>query len=286
MSIAQLSQDHQETLQKLADLGRLLSSLPSEEGFQQILHCSETLIAELKQHFVMEEQALFPMLSMTRPMILMTVEHETLLGLMSDYHNALLHPDPQSLAQWERIQTQFQALRTRLEAHILEEDRGIFPLAHSVFEPEEHQRLARLMATLQSQSNSDPAVVNTLLERPAPAYQVYPQLPPPSSNAPIQYQPLFLFGHHEIQRLVIQAGKTLAPHWSAQAQWIYLLSGCCSLTFAVTPEYDAQAGNETVTLQADGAVQLTPRCWMALQAEEDSALLIVKLWPHPNYAKS
>ncbi len=265
--IAQLLAQHRETESHLLRLAEL-----TEAGqWAGALACFQSLKRELLRHYVLEEQALFALLSQYRTMMLMEVEHEDLLTLQHLFEETLQqsvaqnspHPDlTDSLARFEK----------RLSEHIVEEERGIFPLADSWLTPEEHLRGDHVFQAVQNSfTQAEPT-----LPRPQPGFEIAATDLFTPLERPVAYQSIFEREHASIQHLWLKAGQKLARHWAGQHQCMIVTSGQIL--------FETDAGTET--LNAGMRATLDSRLYFSLQANADSHLLIFKVWPHPHYSKA
>ncbi len=227
--------------------------------------------ADLYRHFVLEEEALFSLLSQYRSMMLMTVEHDDLCTLQATFEAALSHSVTAKTAHPE-LMSRFQAFQTRLQAHIIEEERGIFPLAESSLLPEEQHLALRRFQEMLGQS-SQGAVLG--LSRPEPTFQVMETALFDSVEKPLSYETLYEREHASVQHIRMQAGMRQALHWVGPHQCLFLLSGSVTLE-----THQAQMG-----LSPGQCVTLDSQLYFALHAQTDAHLLNFKVWPHPHYTK-
>lgn len=227
--------------------------------------------ADLYRHFVLEEEALFSLLSQYRSMLLMTVEHDDLCALQAAFEEALSHSVNAKRAHPDLL-PRFQAFQTRLQAHILEEERGIFPLAESRLLPEEQQLALRRYEEILGQSAQG---VVLGLSRPEPAFQVIKTALFDPVEKPLSYETLYEREHASVQHIRMQAGVRQALHWVGPHQCLFLLSGSVTLE-----THQAQ-----MQLSPGQCVTLDSQLYFALQAQTDAHLLNFKVWPHPHYTK-
>lgn len=229
------------------------------------------LAQDLQRHFALEEQALFSVLNQYRTMMLMEVEHDDLLALQADFA-AHLSGVTEHVPNNEAVLTSFAAFRERLYAHMVEEERGIFPLAEAKLEPEEKLKVLRLYNELLERWQSDTLSLN----RPAPGFQVSGSELFAPVDRPMAYQTLYEREHTSIQHIRLQAGQKQSPHWAGQHQCIIVLSG--QVVF--------ETATESHTLVSGDRVNADSRLVFSLAAIKDTQLLVFKVWPHPHYAKT
>jgi hemerythrin-like domain-containing protein len=228
------------------------------------------LAKDLNRHFLVEELAVFDLLSQYRSMMLMTVEHDDLLTLQHTF--ALeLSQSVQGQKHTNSLLLAFNAFKTRLLAHIIEEERGIFPLANAKLEPEEQQKALRIYQALhRTEDSSLPK-----LPRAVPGYEIRPSNLFESVEKPLGYESLYEREHASVQHLQIQAGMKQAFHWVGQHQCMVLISGEVALELA----------NEVIPLIPGQTISIDSRLYYALRASTDAHLLVFKVWPHPHYVK-
>lgn len=233
---------------------------------------------DLQRHYAIEEKALFPVLSQYRTMILMEAEHDDLLGLQQAfaYQLALVSGETCQPEELLSLLQRFDAFKTRLLAHIVEEERGIFPLANERLEPEEKMKVLRLTNALVDAE--DPSAYD--LCRPEPGFTLKRANLSGQAQRPMEYETLFEREHHIIQTLRLQAGQKQAMHWAGQAQVMVVLLG--ELRF----ECLQAEGLQTVSLGMGDTLTLDSRLLFSLSASTDAVLMMFKVWPHPHYAKS
>jgi hemerythrin-like domain-containing protein len=225
---------------------------------------------DLNRHFLLEEMAVFALLSQYRSMMLMTVEHDDLLTLQHAFARELSQ-NRQAQKATDSLMLAFNAFKIRLLAHIVEEERGIFPLANAKLEPEEQQKALRVYQALRQMDDfSLPS-----LPRTVPAYEMKSTRLFQPVEKPLAYESLYEREHASVQHLQMKAGMKQAPHWVGQHQCLVLISGEVALEFA-----------DEVTFMLPGqTVSIDSRLYFALRALTDAHLLVFKVWPHPHYVK-
>lgn len=295
--------EHRETERQLAALEGLLVEAISHSGelgpwrdvIEQASLLYQGLARDLYRHFVLEEQALFALISPYRTMMLMEVEHDDLLALQRAFGDGL-----QASLTADRLEPAllglFQAWQARLKGHILEEERGIFPLAESVLEPEEQLRSQRLLKALRLEPlgvDDEPLPVE--IHRVPPTFQVRETAMFEAPAKPMRYDTLYEREHSSVQHLSLQAGMRQKLHWVGPHQCLILLSGEVALETELqsgSPESKgphAQSPESTKDVQClkpGMAVSLDSRLYFALHALSDAHLLVFKVWPHPHYTKA
>ena len=287
-----LIEEHRRTEEMLERLEASLLEIltgesPTAQTLQEAQAQYQSLAHDLQRHYALEEKALFPVLSQYRSMMLMAVEHDDLLELQSAFaeHLMYLNPaQPQVLADLEPLMPRFQAFKSRLLGHILEEERGVFPLANATLEPEEKVKVLRLLTELVE--TTEPEAYQ--LARPQPGYVLQRAKPPVAHHPPMAYHTLFAQGHSQVQTLRLQAGQKQALHWAGQTQFILVLSG--ELGF----QTGRLLGGQTVAAEDNVIERLGPgdtltldsRLVYALSAHTEVLMILVKVWPVPHYTKA
>lgn len=268
--------EHRQTEALLASLEVALTRACGPEGLdatgwialeKEYRHLAE----DLYRHFVLEERALFSLLSQYRTMMLMEVEHDDLLTLQGHFE------DPFALSRSNNkpeanLLSSFLAFKTRLLAHIVEEERGIFPLANACLEPEEQEKARRVYHGVQAAFQESPV----LLHRELPCYQIRQTALFQTLEKPLTYETLYDREYTSVQHLQIKAGTSQKLHWVGQHQCLILISGEATLE---TPA-------EKIPLAPGQSVSIDSRLYFALHALTDTHLLAFKVWPHPHYTKA
>lgn len=271
--------EHRRTEELVQRLETLLSQAVAPQGengatWLAVQKAYQALAQDLHRHFVLEEQALFSVLNPYRTMILMEVEHDDLLTLQAEFasHLAGITEDgalPNTQA--DALLKSFGAFKERLYGHILEEERGIFPLAEEKLETEEKLKVIRLYTELLETAENRMLT----LTRPAPGFQIKTTELFTPFDKPMTYQTLYEREHTSLQHIRIQAGQKQSPHWMGQHQHIIVLSG--QVVFETL--------QESHTLVSGDAVTIDSRLVFSFAAVKDTQLLVFKTWPHPHYSK-
>ena len=263
---ALLIADHRACEMALSELEALI-----QQGvpYETLLSAFVALKLDLYRHFAAEEVALFPVLSMYRPMVLLEVEHEDLLTALHAFEEALQH-------QSESMPDKFAAFNQTLRAHIYEEDSGVFSLAEEALEPEEKALVARKLSEAMRHFADHPEAAIPALHRGKPVASLKPGMLFAKTASPISYKEIFAAEQTSLHRIRLKAGQGLKRHWGAQHQCLLVLEGELTLTT------DA----ETRTLKIGDQVNLSPKCPFALQTEPGCEVLLLKVWPRPNLLRS
>ena len=231
----------------------------------------EVLAHDLYRHFVLEERALFSLLSPYRTMMLMEVEHDDLLALQKNFETLLKESLSSGQAEMNVLKA-FQDFKTRLSGHILEEERGVFPMAEQLLLPEEKEKSRQLYEESLSRFEEQ----SLPLLRTEPAFQVLETRLSADVDRPLGYETLFSREHSEVQHIRIQAGARQNLHWVGPHQFVVVFSGAVEL--------ETKTGR--TVLKSGDAVTLDSRLYFSFHALTDTHLLAFKVWPHPHYTKS
>lgn len=231
----------------------------------------QTLADDLYRHFMLEERALFSLLSQYRSMMLMEVEHDDLLNLQQAFETSLKAsvistvPEPKLLPA-------FEAFKIRLQGHMLEEERGIFPLAEMWLEPEERLRALRVYQELRASFEGQPVS----LRRGIPGFQIRETNLYQPAEKLLSYETLYEREHASVRHIRIKAGARQALHWAGQHQCMILVSG--------SVELETETG--TTSIHEGQSITIDSRLYFALKANTDAHVLVFAVWPHPHYTKT
>lgn len=256
----QLYTDH-ETTRIL--LKQLQEGVQQENSITQLMQTLNMFKQTLAHHYACEQLGLFPVLNLYRPMVLLEVEHDDLTQAQEQFEIALQQKN------WSVIQTTFNLFADSLNGHMLEEERGVFPLADTLLEPEERQLVERKISEISALTSLP------TLNTPEPIYQKKHYWQEFEPSKPIRFQTLFDTEQTQVQQIQLTAGEELKRHWSPQHQCLLLLSG--ELLF-ITDQ-------QTERLTAGAQISLSPHLWFSLQAIQSSELFIIKVWPKPYFLR-
>lgn len=136
----------------LARGGRGLPDLDDPQARDTLSRAARLIPAELHPHFEMEER-IFPRLVEEGAADMaetLTTEHRVILPIADRVAEAagraIAHGFTE--ADWESFRADAAELVSRLEAHILKEEKALLPLMEDVLSPEEDLELAQAYATL------------------------------------------------------------------------------------------------------------------------------------------
>lgn len=248
------------------------AAVPEAVDWLTVAGFYEDWAAELYRHFVLEEEALFSLVSQYRSMMLMTVEHDDLWTLQTAFEGALTHSVTSGSAHPD-LMRHFEAFQTRLQAHIIEEERGIFPLAQTCLLPEEQQLALRRYREILAEAEQGAALA---LSRPTPDFRVMDTDLSGAVEKPLSYETLYEREHASVQHIRLQAGMKQSLHWVGPHQCLFLLSGSVTL----------ETRQAQISLSPGQCVTLDSQLYFALQAHTDTHLLNFRVWPHPHYIKA
>lgn len=261
-----LLDDHNETLRVLETIVALVTA--PQKDWQALEAAIEGLCRALSVHYHVEELGLFSVLNPYKTMILMEKEHEMLLENHAQLLLALAAKDDNALM------ASFLTLKEQLEAHILEENNGVFPMAASKLAPEEQALSKRKMAELDAYFKQHPEAIPSF-DRPLPQVTVTPYKVLCAQETPIAFTPCFKQDHVTLSAMYLQAGQSLKPHWAGETQCLIVLSGTGEL----------HAMEKIERLLPGTQVDLAPRTMFSLQAITDIEVLALKVWPKPHFTK-
>ncbi len=268
--------EHRRTEKLLAAVEAQLLALCERGGCEEgqwlrLCETYEALAHDLYRHFVLEERALFSLLSPYRTMMLMEVEHDDLLALQNHFETLLKESLSSRQADMNVLKA-FQDFQTRLKGHILEEERGVFPMAEQLLLPDEQVKAQRLYQEVSAAFDAG----EVTLKRVEPTFQVQETGLSASMDRPLGYETLYSREHAEVQHVRIQAGARQNLHWVGPHQFVVVFSGAVEL--------ETQKGK--FILKSGDTVTLDSRLYFAFHAITDAHLLVFKVWPHPHYTKN
>jgi len=138
-----LGRDHQHVLARLAAVELALG----DEGGPPIAEFASFLEREVRHHFEVEEQALFPLLARhlgteQGPLAVMNAEHATFRELLADLVDGVHGGDD------ARAEARARDIIALLRAHIDKEDHVLFPMASRLLSPQEQEEVDRQAAAL------------------------------------------------------------------------------------------------------------------------------------------
>jgi quercetin dioxygenase-like cupin family protein/hemerythrin-like domain-containing protein len=264
-----LSADHREMERLLADFGEALSGLQHlpdshvNAQLHQALAVATQIEAEINAHFAYEEQVLFPAVSPYHPMVLMEVEHEDLVA-QRDSLLAQLKAPQQNATTLAQLQADGQRFISEMLDHIGREDAGIFPACEQALSDAEKTQVIAGIAQLRNLAKTAPL---PSIYRPEKTFQVVQADIQAPLTRPINALRLLTDPNVEVKHLTLQAGQSLAKHWSPKPLLIVCLQG--QGTFL--------SNNQTVPLTPGSCVVLSPQLQHAVQATSDCHMLLILL---------
>ena len=274
-----LRADHRRTEQDLAALTTQFETLktgpePTITQQQAVRASITALLEDLRAHFLREEYALFPMIHPIRSMILLEVEHDDLMQAMTTLDAACQPGLP-----FEAIQQPFETLATSVRAHILEEERGVFPRSLEWLGPTEHQTVLQRMSALQAEQEQAQGWMRCF-DRRRPTMQVDSGSRLQPFERPIAFSSCFESGTTDVQHQWFATGQQTAWHWTPQDQWLLVLAGQVQL------DAQTQPASTQAMLQAGQSATIGSRTLYRVIAQTDAHLLSVRVWPWPHYSQS
>ncbi|MBK8189364.1 MAG: hemerythrin domain-containing protein [Vampirovibrionales bacterium] len=270
----QLRRDHRRCETLIVELRELAPAAQAGDAaaLEAFVDGFNALRDTLRLHYLREEQGLFPLLNQYRTMVLLQVEHDDIVALELELAESIETAAAQKSLPASVIE-QLARFDERLSCHVREEENGVFTLAESVLEPEEKALAARKCEELLAEDAQGEPL---MLERPQPVMQLHRDSLLEAQERPIVYSTAFQEEQASVQRLWLQAGAALTRHWSAQYQYILLVSGAVTMTTDV----------ETLPLTPGQSATISPRFAFSMKAEQDSLLIVTKVWPRPHFRRA
>lgn len=136
----------------LARGGRGLPDLDAGHARDTLARAATLIPTEVHRHFAMEER-IFPRLDEEGAGdmgAVLTAEHRVILPVADRIADLARRALAQGFTEtdWETFRTDAAELISRLQAHILKEEKALLPLLEEVLSPEEDLELAQTYATL------------------------------------------------------------------------------------------------------------------------------------------
>ena len=226
----------------------------TQESMQQFVSIMNT-------HSACEEEAVFPTLTKYHPLSVLEAEHDELLLKRAVLLSGILnYTFPEDCS--DKLYKQALEFFDLFQRHMKKEEHVIFPLVESSLSAEEKFMVLTQMEAFQAKARVIPTPE---ISRPPAEYTRFSF---PISGTPvqeIQTRSVLEKDGVKIKTLGLQAGASLAAHWSPQQIIILLYSGNASWSTADT----------TLSLQAGDGILMDPKLPHALQAETDCLLLLV-----------
>ncbi len=220
----------------------------------------EAINRDVNTHFTCEEQALFPMVWVYRSMVLMEVEHDEIFA-MRDLLLKLLNaeqPDPGARSELLELIPRFAE---RLRAHIVEEDRGVFPFCERMLNAREKERVIERMEEIRAEARENP--LNPIV-RPETWFRPIQPVDTPYDR-PVDVRLLAESTQLQVKEYRIRAGESLARHWTPMQVVLSCIAG----------EGVFRANAQAVPLMPGTHLLLSPRLYFSVEATTDCSLLLV-----------
>lgn len=218
---ASLIQEHRQMENLLEKLKKVLNALNAKDEPDSILTVMREIEPEMNTHFACEEQVLFPAVTPYHPMVLMEVEHEELIALRQELLTLLTDGGQISLniRQLQEIGNRF--ISDMLD-HIGREDTGIFPACERALSNEEKEAVIVGMEKIRQQARQTPTPSITRPDRTFKVHQLDVSSEP---QREIMSKRIFEDASLEAKQITIQAGKSLAAHWTPKWAMLICLRG-------------------------------------------------------------
>jgi hemerythrin-like domain-containing protein/quercetin dioxygenase-like cupin family protein len=258
---ASLIQEHRQMERLLDELGQALTGLSPAHHLNDLKTLMGKIEAEINTHFTCEEQALFPAVSPYHPMVLMEVEHEELITLRDNILDLLKaeNPTQDGLTQLQEMGERF--IQEMLD-HIGREDNGIFPVCERALSDEEKETVITGMEAIRQKAKDIPTPSIT---RPKRTFRVYQAELSSQPKRDIMAHRLFEDTTIETKHLTLQAGKSLAAHWTPKKTILICLQG----------EGAFHANDQTESLIPGTLIVMSPQLRHAISAKTRCDLLLL-----------
>jgi hemerythrin-like domain-containing protein/quercetin dioxygenase-like cupin family protein len=253
-------------LEELNQTFAMLTPAPQPADLAQTRMLMQQIETHINTHFACEEQVLFPAVSPYHPMMLMEVEHEQLINQRDDLIRLLAEADKPDTS---RIQSTGRQFITEMLNHIAREDTGIFPTCEQALSDAEKRDVIQGMAVLRQQAAHQPLPSIT---RPPRTFQVTQLALGQAAERNIMVQKIAETPSLDIKHLTIQAGQSLANHWSPKPVVIICLAGVGEFL----------ANETTVPLSAGTLITLSPQLNHRIDATTQCELLLLLQSPSVN----
>lgn len=240
--------------------GYLAAPAHNDKLWRDLQEVFSRIDMDINTHFICEEQALFPMVWVYRSMVLMEVEHDELFAMRDLMLNLFAAVQPTAQAR-EELSELVPRFTERLRAHIVEEDRGVFPYCERMLNAREKERVMERMEEIRAEARQSPLSAPVRPEtwfRPIePCGQPY--------ERPVDVRLLAESTQLQVKEYRIRAGESLARHWTPTQVLLQCLSG----------EGTFRAKDQGVSLVPGTLLLLSPRLYFAVDAATDISLMLV-----------
>lgn len=259
-----LIEEHEHIRALLNSLKASLSVISQRQAPEEI-HKAQTIAQELSAlkntHTTCEEEALFAALAKHHPLLILEVEHEELLlkraGLVSGIFG---YSFPESCTN--QLYQQGLEYIDLLMRHMKKEEQAIFPLAEKSLSPEEKQWVFAKMEDIRARARVLPTPEPTHASKQLHSFH-FPM--EDHLEESIHSNSLLAMPNLEVKALAIEAGASLATHWSTKLLLLLLTSG----------EAQWHGINQDLTLRKGDGIVLDPLLPHSIEAVQDCRFLMV-----------
>jgi quercetin dioxygenase-like cupin family protein len=200
-------------------------------------------------------------------MVLMEVEHEELIALRGELLT-LLASGEQSSEKTTQLQETGNRFISDMLDHIGREDAGIFPTCERSLSDDEKEAVIVGMEEVRQQALQTPTPSITRSERTFQAYQLALST---ESQRDILSKRIFDDPTIEAKQITVQAGKSLAAHWTPKKAVLVCLFGEGTFT----------ANEEEEPLVPGTIITMSPQLRHSIIAKTRCDILLI-LYPNPS----
>lgn len=248
-----------ETL--LEKLNQALAGLQPNQSLDSVKAVMGDIEPEMNTHFACEEKVLFPAVTPYHPMVLMEAEHEELIALR-DGILKLLASERQTSEEISQLQEIGHQFISDMLDHIGREDAGIFPTCERALSDDEKEAVIVGMDEVRKQALQSPTPSITRPERTCELYQADLSS---ELQREIMSRRLFEDETLEAKHITIQAGKSLAAHWTPKKSVLVCLQG----------EGTFRANDKEQPLTPGTIISLSPQLRHAVSAKTRCDILLL-----------
>lgn len=222
---------------------------------------AEELVQRMNVHAACEDQVIFPALSKYHPIPVLEIEHEEVLLQRAAVVTGILnYTFPEDCN--EKLLNQAVAFVDLVKRHFAKEEKAVFPLLEKSLTPsEKHQVIAR-MDDILAKSRVIP------IESSEPLSRLYVQFHFPVDE-PVTHQlhtdSLLETPNFQLKGWELQAGTSLATHWTPMKAMILLYAGKAQWT----------GPDSTVELSAGDGIYMDAKLAHSLKAHTDCRFLLM-----------
>lgn len=250
-----LLEDHQHMDAKLQVIQSMLHEVckrQSEGALKTLQETMRQLIQEMNTHTACEELALFPALANHHPMPVMEVEHDEMKLMRTALQTSVLNYSFPEDCTGELYQQGMEFI-DQLRAHWVKEENAIFPLAEKSLTPAEKYEVLAKMEDLRATAKVIPTPEIQHAEKQFHTFHL--PLNEPISEK-ISTALLLESDGFQLKSVELQAGASLANHWSTRQVILLLCNG----------EAKWSSGNHQLPLQVGDGVLMAPKLPHAIEA--------------------